>query len=384
MQLFLSTDDFRLHGHTYPNFPILVSQAGEIENEVLQFCVKHLIKRGRVQSIRSWEKYGKDLLDFFDWCEVNQIDWRDIGNDRESTILAEYRDWALGEEVGNSPRTVNGRLRLLMSFYRFAYNRGSVSSVPYEMETISVRQPVGFLAHADATAGQRLSPDVLLRTAKPVIRVLSRDQARSLVAVISNPTHKLAVRLALTTGMRREEIATFPAKYVIDPRTYTKFRSFIRVVLDPRDMSTKGNRARGIDVPRTVMEDMWQYRIDTRHQLEQQSGVQSSALFLSEDGLPFQNHGAALLGVVKTAGAAAGIPYINVHVLRHTYATHTLYSMMKRKSETNALLYVRDRLGHASVTTTEAYLHCLSEVEDGVMNDYQADIDAITREASDA
>ncbi|AJY52995.1 hypothetical protein HSBAA_PA_2520 (plasmid) [Vreelandella sulfidaeris] len=42
-----------------------------------------------------------------------------------------------------------------------------------------------------------------------------------------------------------------------------------------------------------------------------------------------------------------------------TNPTHTLYSMMQSKAQTYALLYVRDRLGHASVATTEKYLHCL-------------------------
>lgn len=384
MHLFFSTSDFKIHGYSYPNLPLLVDRNGAIEREVLQFCIYYLIKRGRVESLNSWVKFGKDLLDFFDWCESNEIDWRDVGNDRESTILAEYRDWSLGEEVGNSPSTVNGRLNFLMKFYRFACNRGIVASLPYQMETVTVRRPRGFLIHADAAGGQRLSPDVVLKTARPVIRVLSRDQARTLVSSISNPIHKLIVRLALTSGLRRQELATFPVRYVIDPHKYTNYRSFIRVDLHPRDMRLKGNQPRGIDIPRTVMEDLWRYRIDLRHQMERQAGVKSDALFLSNNGIPFKNRGAAFLEIVKSAGMAASIPYVNVHVLRHTYATHTLYSMMRAKTHTNALLYVRDRLGHSSVTTTERYLHCISEVEDGVMNDYQADIDLISRELSHA
>jgi integrase len=40
---------------------------------------------------------------------------------------------------------------------------------------------------------------------------------------------------------------------------------------------------------------------------------------------------------------------------------------------------VRDRLGHASVTTTERYLHYLEEVEDDVMTKYQEEIDGLSR-----
>lgn len=385
MDLFFSTDKFKLNGLSYSGFPVLISREGRVVEEALDFCIAHLVKRGRVQSKKSWVTYGKALYQYFGWCEVNGIDWRDVGNDREATILAEFRDWNLSSEGGSlSASTVNARLRLLCTFYRYAVNNGWVTAVPYAMETVTVRQPKGFLAHVDASGGQQTSPDIMLKTPRTVIRVLSKHQSVDLLNAITNPTHKLIVRLALTTGLRREELATFPLKYVINPATYTKYRSFIRVNIEPHDMSIKGNQPRGIDVPRTVMEALWQYVLDIRYQHESVSGQRQSILLLTESGQPYANDGAAFLGLVKKAGAAAGIPYINVHILRHTYATHTLYAMMKSKAQTHALLYVRDRLGHASVTTIEKYLHCLSELEDALMNDYQSEIDLISREIGSA
>ena len=383
MDLFFSTSKFKLNGQSYAGFPVLITEDGKVAGEALDFCITHLIKRGRVESKKSWETYGKALYQFFGWCEANAIDWRDVGNDREATILAEFRDWNMSEEGGSlAARTVNARLRLLCAFYRHACNKGWVESVPYDMETITVSQPKGFLAHDDASGGKRVSADVMLKTSRTVIRVLSKHQSLDLLNAVSNPTHKLIVRLALTTGLRREELATFPLKYVIDPATYSKHRSFIRVNLYPKDMAIKRKQARGIDVPRTVMEDLWHYVIHERHRLESISGQSQHTLFLGADGVPYANDGAALLGVVKKAGEAAGIPYVNVHVLRHTYATHTLYAMMQAKAQTHALLYVRDRLGHASVTTTEKYLHCFTELEDALMNDYQSEIDVISREVA--
>ncbi|MCK7553401.1 tyrosine-type recombinase/integrase [Marinobacter goseongensis] len=385
MDLFFSTSKFKLNGQSYSGFPILISKEGKVVEEALDFCMSYLIKRGRVQSRKSWVTYGKALYQFFGWCEENGIDWRDVGNDREATILAEFRDWNLSSEGGSlAAGTVNARLRLLCAFYRYAASSGWVATVPYAMETIKVSQPKGFLAHVDASGGMRTSADIMLKTPRTVIRLLSKHQSRDLLDALSNPTHRLIVRLALTTGMRREELATFPLKYVINPVTYTKHRSFIRVNLDPRDMTIKGNEPRGIDVPRTVMEDLWQYVLDRRHQHESISGRSQPVLFLTESGQPYANDGAAFLGIVKKAGKAAGIPYVNVHVLRHTYATHTLYAMMQAKAQTHALMYVRDRLGHASITTTEKYLHCISELEDVLMNDFQSEIDVMSRETAGA
>lgn len=383
MDLFFSTSKFKLNGQTYTGFPILISEEGKVVGEALDFCITYLIKRGRVESKKSWETYGKALYQFFGWCEANAIDWRDVGNNREATILAEFRDWNLSEEGGSlAARTVNARLRLLCAFYRHAANKGWVASVPYDMEMITVRQPKGFLAHVDASGGKQMSADVMLKTPRTVIRVLTKHQSLDLLNATNNPTHKLMMRLGLTTGLRREELATFPLKYVINPVTYTKHRSFIRVNLDPKDMAIKRNQPRGIDVPRTVMEDLWQYVIHERHRLQSILDQAQPTLFLTNDGLPYANDGAAFLRIVKRAGEIAGIPYVNVHVLRHTYATHTLYAMMKSKAQTHPLMYVRDRLGHASVTTTEKYLHCFSELEDALMNDYQNEIDVISQEVA--
>jgi integrase len=383
VNLFFSTKSFKLNVQSYTEFPILISDKGKVLHEPLDFCIHYLVKRGRVGSKKSWKTYAKALYQFFGWCEVNGIDWRDVGNDREATILAEFRDWNLSAEGGSlAPRTVNARLRLLCAFYRHAANKGWIETLPYGMETITVRQPKGFWAHLDLSGGKCATADIMLKTPRTVIRVLSKHQSQELIRAIQNPTHRLIVRLALTTGLRRQELATFPLKYVINPALYTKHRSFIRVNLDSRDMKTKGNQPRGIDVPRTVMEDLWQYVIDRRHQHEHISGKSQSVLFLTESGHPYNNDGEAFLGYVKRAGAAAGIPYVSVHVLRHTYATHTLYAMMRSQTQTHALLYVRDRLGHASVTTTEMYVHCFSELEDALMNDFQSEIDAISREVN--
>ena len=318
MELFYSTSKFKLNGHSYTGFPILISKEGTVVEEALDFCISHLIKRGRVQSKKSWVTYGKALYQFFGWCEANGIDWRDVGNDREATVLAEFRDWNLSPEGGSlAAATVNARLRLLCAFYRYAANSGWVTTVPYAMETITVRQPKGFLAHVDASGGMRTTADVMLKTPRTVIRVLGKHQSIDLLNALTNPTHKLIARLALTTGLRREELATIPMKYMINPATYTKHRSFIRVNLDPRDMIIKGNQPRGIDVPRTVMEDLWQYVLDRRHQHESISGQRQSVLFLTEAGHPYANDGAAFLSIVKKAGAAAGIPYVNVLSLIH-------------------------------------------------------------------
>jgi integrase len=287
--------------------------------------------------------------------------------------LAAYRDWSLGE-LGLKVSSINSRLRIIIRFYRFGLNKGWIDSLPYDIETIRVRQPKGFLAHTDASGGLKVSPNVMLKTQPTEIRVLSRQQVKVLLMRIENPTLLLITRLALATGMRKEELATFPVSYVIETAQHDLYKEFIRVKLDPKTMKIKGGKERSIDIPIRMMEDLRQYVIHRRSSLETLSGEVQLPLFLNKQGQPWADGGRGLNNLYRRLS----LPFkLTPHVLRHTYATHTLYGLRERQSRFDPLLYVRDRLGHSSVSTTEKYLHLLSEVEDDLMTNYQQEIDAL-------
>jgi len=373
MELIFATEDFKLNAISYPGFPILLDQNMEFIEETHQFLLHECIKRGRVQSPRSWAVYGQSLYDYFGFLEGNRFDWREFNYHRNHTILAAYRDWSLGE-LGLNASTVNSRLRVIIRFYIFAVKQGWIDSLPYDMDTIRVRQSRGFLAHTDASGGLKISPDVMLKTQPTEIRVLSRQQVKVLLKSIKNPTLLLITRLALVTGMRKEELATFPVSYVIETAQHEIFKEFVRVKLDPKTMKTKGGKGRGIDIPIRMMEDLRQYVIHRRSALEILSGQMQQSLFLNKQGQPWADGGRGLNNLYRRLG----LPFkVTPHILRHTYATHTLYGLRERQSRFDPLLYVRDRLGHSSVSTTEKYLHLLSEVEDDHMTNYQREIDAL-------
>jgi len=373
MQLILSTEDFTIHGVSYPGFPLVVDKKMELQEEVFDFLVNQCITRGRVQSLESWKAYGQSMYDYFGFLEANKWDWKNISVKRDSTILATYRDWSISK-MSLSPTTVNYRLRVIIKFYQHALKREWIDKLPYELEDVFVKQPKGFLAHTDTKGSIKATPNIMLKQQATQVDVLSRSQIEVFLAAIKNPTQFMIARLGLQTGLRKMELCSFPLKYLKDAQTLRGMRSHISINLDPSDMNLKGNKPRTIDVPAGLMSDLWQYAIHERNALEQKQGTKQKELFLNDNGIAYK--ATSLNNLWKRLS----LPFkVTPHILRHTYATHTLYELQKKKSSgVNPLMYVRDRLGHSSINTTQKYLHFINQVDDDLMTRYQKEIDKMS------
>jgi len=372
MKLYLATEDFNIKGTAYPGFPIIVNNALEIVEEAFDFLLYQCIQRGRVQSTASWRAYGQSIYDFLGFVEAQGLDWRNINANREETLLAVYRDWSLGN-LALSLTTINYRLRIIIKFYQYALKQGWVDSLPYQLEDVHVSPPKGFLAHTDASGGIKATPDVMLKQKHVQIKVLNKSQIKVFLAKVQNPTQHLMARLALQTGLRKSELCSFPVKYIQDHQSYKNLSSQVSITLDPRDMKLKGCKARTIDVPLRLMSDLYQYVLHERNQLQTLSNTKQNKLFLSRHGAMYSETS------LNSLWSRLGLPFkVTPHILRHTYATHTLHELRKKKVAIDPLMYVRDRLGHSSIITTEKYLHFLHQIEDDLMNDFQREIDELS------
>lgn len=372
MYFYLSNSSFEINGASYSKFPLIYDNSLDLVKPAFYFLMYHCITRGRVQSTHSWARYGQDMYDYFSWLEANNIEWADTTEYSGQSIVALYRDWSL-EHCKLSETTINQRLRTIVMFYRYAYRQGWVDTVPFNIETVMISRQPGLLAHVNASSGTKQAPDILLKEKRRPLKVLSKAQANELLNAIENPTHKLMTRMGLQVGLRREEINTFPTKYAINPLDGKKRSGMFRVTLDPKHMRTKGSKARVVDIPWRLMADLWDYLIVTRHQLLTTAENNPRELFLNQYGEPYKPEGFGL----NHALVALNLNFeVTAHVLRHTYATHTLYEMRKSKTCQDPLLYLKQRLGHASINSTLVYLHYLDQVEDDLMTHYQEEIDA--------
>jgi site-specific recombinase XerD len=370
MRLVLATDRLTVQGRSFAGFPLLIAEGKAVE-PVQGFLWELLTRSGRRQSKLTWEKYGRIFFDFFSFCEANAIDWRAEPASGLPSAIDWYRDWSRGE-VKNAARTINQRLRLVVRFYEWALKHGYIARLPFDYTEVDSGREPGLLAHV--ANGKVRTPEILLRERRNQPEFLSKEQVRDCLKNLDNVTHHLMFTLMVRTGLRQVECRTFPTRYVFDParRKDLTDEDFIRVRLDPRDMKLKFDRPREIDVPYALMQDLWWYSVRHRTKRLRKADGSCHTLFVTEAGRTYGSR--SLTDVFARLQRRVGF-CVRPHMLRHTYATYTLMSLRKSRYEGDPLLYVRDRMGHADITTTAVYLHAINQLASQLILKHEAELD---------
>lgn len=356
--------------------PYLVDSHGRelaAPNDYLLYIAQH---RGRTRSPLTWETYGRHLYDFFSFLEVNKLHWDRPQRPGKPSVVSLYREWAIGRRERG---TVNDHLGTIVRFYAWALDKALIQQLPYNIENIAI--PTSDLAFVpDQNSEHKKSADVMLRDFEKPLEVLNVEEAIKLVLIFNNnSTHRLMTRLGLATGIRVSELLTFPIAYIFNPdeRDKTGRQKHFRVRLDPNEMAIKYNKGRDIYITRRLMRDLWNYVVTDRYVrggLVAKDHKDTKLLFVTEKGTAF--HEKSYNAILRKAGQKIG-RHVYPHMLRHTYATHTLLSLSERHNTGFALKWVQERLGHSSVNTTMRYLHLLGEVHSHDLDTYQSELDAI-------
>lgn len=378
MELVWATKDLLIAGQPYPGFPILLWDSMESCVPANQFF-RHYLLRGAIGSKQSWPSTGRALYDFFSFLQPHELNWRDVDRGEAKSLLAGYRDYCL-MTCGLALGTTRQRLHYICKFYEFALKEGWVERLPFTYEERSVRRKTSFLAHVDAGGGKAMANDVMPRTYKALPRFLSMAEIKALLATVENPHHRMMMRLALHTGLRREEIATFPLAYVFDPEKAERTERNLRIRLDPFDgssMMTKGRKPREIYLSRQFMVELYRYVTKVRGERASLSKTAQRELFLNQSGETYGEDGKSINRIISNAGKRAGVK-VHTHMLRHTYATHTLVSLQRNPaSGLEPLVFIQRQLGHASVQTTMVYLHLVNEMADKAVFAYDDELNSL-------
>ncbi len=378
MELVWATEDLVIYGQPYPGFPILLWDSMESCVPANQFIRSHLLS-GDIGSKRSWPSVGRALYDFFSFIQSHELDWRDVDRGEAKGLVAAYRDYSK-VECQLAPNTIRQRLYYICKFYEYALDTGWVKRLPFAYEERPVKRHTGLLSHVNASGGKAMVNDVMPRPYKALPKFLSLVEVKLLLAAAENSHHQMMIRLALHTGMRQEELATFPLSYALNSYNEGHSERNVCIHLDPFDgsgMLTKRSKPRVIYVSRSFMGDLYRYVATIRGERASLSKSPQKALCLNQFGELYGEHGKSINRIISSAGKRAGIK-VHTHMLRHTYATHTLVSLQRNsESGIDPLVFLQRQLGHSDIQSTMVYLHLVNELADSAVLAYDEELNEL-------
>jgi site-specific recombinase XerD len=376
MKLVWSTENFEIAGRVISGFPILLWDTMESCTPVNDF-LRYYLSRGGIGSKKSWPNTARALYDFFSVLQACNLEWSHTEKNTGVNIVAVYREYSINEsKLARS--TIRQRITYVCKFYEYALQHKWINTLPFYYENRQASSYERFLAHIKMGDRENLTPSVIPRPHKLLPKFLTTEEIKKLIAATTNPHHRMLIKFALRTGLRREEIATFPLAYVTQCITGRGSRNTI-IKLNPFDglgIKTKGKKARNIYISHAFIDEVQRYinqqRGDRSHLQRERTSTET--LFLNQFGQSFANDGKAIERIVRNIGKKAGI-HVHPHMLRHTYATHTLALLQRNRSAgLDPLIFIQRQLGHESLQTTTIYLHLVNDVADNAVLTYDIEL----------
>ncbi|MBV7275715.1 site-specific integrase [Clostridium sp. PL3] len=281
-----------------------------------------------LNTIRSYRDTYKQMLGFFSsilGIKAERITFKDTTADH----IKEFLVW-LEKERGISINTRNQRLAAIHSFFRYA--QGEYPEILHESQRIL---GIPFKKRNHSTVEYLTKECLKIFLEQPDT---STKKGRRDLAVIS---------ILYDTGARVQELIDLKVCNVRlqKPATIT--------------LTGKGNKTRCVPLMDKVSQIL-QYYMEENHLLD--NGRQQTYLFYNSRYECFTRPGITYIlnkyfKQAKNTYTEIIFPKtIHPHLIRHTKAIHLLESGVN-------LIYIRDLLGHVSVTTTEIYLRAETELK---------------------
>jgi len=146
---------------------------------------------------------------------------------------------------------------------------------------------------------------------------------------------KAMLELLYATGMRVSELVA------LDLADVSLEQATVRC-------AGRGGRERILPIGETAVTALEEYMEQARGQLAKGSAEAASALFLNHRGKRLTRQGFWL--ILKGYAEEVGLHDLTPHTLRHSFAAHMLGNGAELRE-------VQERLGHASLSTTQIYAH---------------------------
>lgn len=360
----------------------------DVLEEPTIFLDEKVVNVGASSSKNTWEAAAYDLLTWFQWCQLMQIDWRNASEADRQEFGDNY--FAAASEVP----TINRKLTYVKRFYEFCRDEGwyhrDIGSLLEVSRVGTLPIDLDALAHTRSTGAVK-GKDPLLRKVgrKDVVRPLQIAQVRSLLKHLGPPPEdkedprsvrdRLIAELALFAGARLGDVINL---------TTIKFLS---ITVEPHQMLVefpitvlgKGKVTRQMAVPGWLVVAVQKYIVGERSESERRGmkrrrAKPTTALFLGHPGSKAAGMAISRSAVqkmfelacrqcgivekIEVADLETGKTHIKTvaahsfHDLRHNCAVLT-YHAQKANGNPEPWKIVQLKLGHKSVKVTmDVYL----------------------------
>jgi integrase/recombinase XerD len=231
------------------------------------------------------------------------------------------------------------QLKTLRDFLAWLNDLGAEAST--QARVISgIKSFFGYLTEEEIIS---TNPAELLETPKKMRKLpdtLSVHEINLLVAAIdaSRPDgmrNKAIIETLYSCGLRVSELTELKISNLFEDT------EFIKIV-------GKGNKERIVPIGATALKFIKIYLNEVRVHQKIKKGNEDY-MFLNRFGAKLSR--IAIFNLIKSLAVAAGInKVISPHTLRHSFATHLIEGGADLRA-------IQEMLGHASITTTEIYMH---------------------------
>ena len=253
-------------------------------------------------SANTIKSYQRDLIKFSHFSEAANIDSFDMFTEE---ICSSWIADLFQQNV--SARSIQRHISSAKGFFEYAQKNTLITGSPFEL--INSPKSPNYLPNV-------LSPEDVeqLLNFKPKNIQETRDMA--------------IVELIYSSGLRVSEAVN------VDLNDFEESRNFLRVL-------GKGSKTRLVPVGRFAQSaiDKW---IEERKKIS----TIDQALFVNLRGGRITTR--SIQERIKTLALMQGLPPVNPHMLRHSFATHLLESSGDLRS-------IQELLGHSSLSTTQIY-----------------------------
>jgi len=281
-------------------------------------------QRIRQLSLRSLRAYGYDLLHFARW-RLQHSSPALLEMD-ESTLLNYVRD-QLNEEPKPTPQTINHRLDVLRSLYRFHSGHPLPAGSCHFQRSYRTRSPLGY-----GRTQRVIAAGLRLKEPQRVVMPLSADEVAKFWGSFRTSRDLALVALMLMNGLRSRETLDLRLEDL------QLADACIRVL-------GKGNKQRLLPLPAETIEVL------QNHLLLERPLTNSPALFVSLKG-PHRGQPltvAGLRSLFRHHRLCSQVPRANPHRFRHTFASDMVRSGI-------SLPALQQLMGHAHIHTTMIYV----------------------------